>query len=73
MCAQVGGTARRVKRFFGDAKIPGPARAGWPVVVADDEIVWIPGVCRRGAASERSGRPVVRYACERFDGGLSSN
>lgn len=73
MCAQVGGTARRVKRFFGDAKIPGSARAGWPVVVADDEIVWIPGVCRRGAASERSGRPVVRYACERFDGGLSSN
>jgi len=62
--------ARRVKRFFGDAQIPGPSRAGWPVVLADDEIVWIPGVRRSDAASERSGRPVVRYACERTLGGL---
>ena len=65
--------ARRVKRFFGDARIPGPGRAGWPVVLADDEIVWIPGVRRTVAASERSGRPVVRYSCERVDGGLSSS
>jgi len=64
------GAARRVKRFFGDAHIPGPSRAGWPVVLADDEIVWIPGVRRSDAASERSGRPVVRYACERTLGGL---
>lgn len=67
------GSARRVKRFFGDAQVPGPSRAGWPVVLADDEIVWIPGVRRMRAASERSGRPVVRYACERVDGRLSSN
>ena len=72
MRAREGGAARRVKRFFGDAHIPGPSRAGWPVVLADGEIVWIPGVRRSGAASERSGRPVVRYACERFDGGLSN-
>jgi tRNA(Ile)-lysidine synthase len=64
--------ARRVKRFFGDAGIPGPGRAGWPVVLVDDEIVWIPGVRRTAAASERSGRPVVRYTCERFDGGPPS-
>jgi len=67
------GAARRVKRFFGDARIPGPSRAGWPVVLADDEIVWIPGVRRSDAASERSGRPVVRYACERTFGELRSN
>jgi tRNA(Ile)-lysidine synthase len=65
-----GGTARRVKRFFGDAKVAGPSRAGWPVVLAGDEIVWIPGVRRGAAAPERSGRPVVRYACERFRGEL---
>ena len=65
--------ARRVKRFFGDAHVPGPGRAGWPVVLADDEIVWIPGVRRTVAASERSGRPVVRYTCERFDGELASS
>ena len=63
--------ARRVKRFFGDARIPGPSRAGWPVVLADDEIVWIPGVRRVPAAPERSGRPMIRYICERFDGGLA--
>ena len=73
MRAREGGAARRVKRFFGDAQIPGPSRAGWPVVLADDEIIWIPGVRRTRAASERSGRPVVRYACERFDGGLANS
>ena len=65
------GPARRVKRFFGDARIPGPSRSGWPVVLADDEIVWIPGVRRVHAAPERSGRPMVRYICERFDGGFA--
>ena len=66
------GTARRVKRFLEDARVPGPDRAGWPVVLADDEIVWIPGVRRGVAATERSGRPVVQYACERFRGERSS-
>jgi tRNA(Ile)-lysidine synthase len=65
MRARESGPARRVKRFFGDAQIPGPSRTGWPVVLAGDEIVWIPGVRRSVAAPERSGRPVVRYACER--------
>jgi tRNA(Ile)-lysidine synthase len=68
MRAHEGGAARRVKRFFGDARIPGPSREGWPVVLADDEILWIPGIRRSDAASVRSGRPVSRYACERFDG-----
>ena len=68
MRVYAGGAARRVKRFFGDAQVPGPSRTGWPVVLADDEIVWIPGVRRTDAAPERSGRPVVRYACERVRG-----
>jgi tRNA(Ile)-lysidine synthase len=64
-----GGSARRVKRFLADARVPGPSRAGWPVVLLEDEIVWIPGVRRSDAASERSGRPTVRYVCERFEAG----
>jgi tRNA(Ile)-lysidine synthase len=64
-----GGAARRVKRFFSDAQVAGPHRAGWPVVLADGEIVWIPGIRRTAAASERSGRPVVTYLCERFHRG----
>ena len=59
--------ARRVKRFFSDAGIAGPEREGWPVVLADGEIVWIPGVRRSDAATDRSGRPVLRYRCERND------
>ena len=59
--------ARRVKRFFSDAGIAGPERDGWPVVLADGEIVWIPGVRRSDAATDRSGRPVLRYRCERND------
>jgi tRNA(Ile)-lysidine synthase len=59
--------ARRVKRFLRDAGIVGPDRIGWPVVLADGEIVWIPGVRRSDAATERSGRPALRYRCERQD------
>ena len=61
-----GGTARRVKRFFSEAGVAGPLREGWPVVLADGEIVWIPGVCRGAAATARPGRPEVRYRCDRI-------
>jgi tRNA(Ile)-lysidine synthase len=58
---------RRVKGLFRDAGIDAVRRRGWPVVLADDEIVWIPGV-RSGAASEfLSGRQAVVYECERHD------
>ena len=63
-----GATApRRVKRFLRDAGIAGPERAGWPVIEAAGEVVWIPGVRRSDAATVRSGRPVVVYHCERLD------
>ena len=58
---------RRVKRFLSDAGIAGPERAGWPVIEAAGEVVWIPGVRRSDAATVRSGRPVVVYHCERLD------
>lgn len=60
------GTARRVKRFLAEAGIPGPLRAGWPVVLAEGEIVWIPGVCRSDAATARPGRPAITFRCERY-------
>ena len=59
------GSARRVNRCFADARVPGPLRLGWPVVLADGEIVWIPGVCRSEAATARPGRPAVHYVCDR--------
>jgi tRNA(Ile)-lysidine synthase len=61
-----GGTPRRVKRFLGDAGIVGPDRAGWPVVLAGEEIVWIPGVGRAAAVAGASRTPGLIYTCE-FD------
>ena len=58
-----GFAARRVKRFFKDGGIAGVDRTGWPVVLLDGDIVWIPGLCRTIAATVPSGRPGVRYAC----------
>jgi tRNA(Ile)-lysidine synthase len=62
-----GGSSRRVKGLLRDAGVDAASRGSWPVVLADDEIVWIPGVRRSLAASARSGRPVVTYHCERID------
>lgn len=58
---------RRVKRYLSDAGVHGLDRAGWPVVVAGDDVIWIPGVRRSDAATVRSGRPVRHYVCERID------
>lgn len=62
-----GGAERRVKGLLRDAGVDAASRGAWPVVLADDEIVWIPGVRRSSAASARSGWPVVTYHCERID------
>ena len=62
-----GGGARRVKGLLRDAGVDAASRSAWPVVLADEEIVWIPGVRRSSAASARSGWPVVTYHCERID------
>jgi tRNA(Ile)-lysidine synthase len=68
MRVAAGHAARRVKRFFADAHVPARERAGWPVVLAGGDIVWIPGVRRSDAATDRPGRPGVHFHCERIDG-----
>ena len=65
--AAEGQQPRRVKRYLSDAGLRGAARTGWPVVVTGQDIVWIPGVRRSDAATDRSGRPVRHYLCERND------
>lgn len=59
--------SRKVKRFLSDARVPAALRSRWPVVLAGDEIVWIPGVRRSDAASVRPGRPAFLYRCELDD------
>jgi tRNA(Ile)-lysidine synthase len=61
------GATRKVKRFLSDARVSGAQRESWPVVLAGDEIVWIPGVRRSDAAAVRPGRPGVLYRCELDD------
>jgi tRNA(Ile)-lysidine synthase len=70
MIASGSTSPRRVKRFLSDAGVAGADRTGWPVVLADETIIWIPGV-RRAADAEpdRSGSPTetrILYVCERF-------
>ena len=62
------GRTRRVKRFFSDQRVLASDREGWPVIVADGEIVWIPGIRRGESTTDRSGDPRVCIACERLHG-----
>lgn len=60
---------RRVTRYFTESRVPVLDRPWWPVLLADGEPMWIPGVCRGLAAPIRPGRPeLIWYRCEReFD------
>lgn len=58
------GRPRKVKYFLSDAGITGHERTRWPVVLAGDQIVWIPGVRRSAVATARPGRPALAFACE---------
>jgi tRNA(Ile)-lysidine synthase len=56
---------RRVTRYFSEAHVPALDRSQWPVVLVDDEPVWVPGVCRSLAAPSRPGWPeLIWYRCE---------
>jgi tRNA(Ile)-lysidine synthase len=67
MIGAADGGPRRVKRFLSDAHVSGTLRPHWPVVLAGDEIVWIPGIRRGHAVAERPGRPGVLFRCEFTD------
>lgn len=57
---------RRVARYLSEARVPALDRPQWPVVVVDNEVSWVPGVCRSGAVPSRSGRPeLIWFRCER--------
>jgi tRNA(Ile)-lysidine synthase len=58
---------RRLKGLFRDAGIDAVRRRRWPVVVAGEQVVWVPGVRRASAAPVRSGRPYVTFRCEHID------
>jgi len=61
-----GGTVRKVKQLLSRAGVTGHKRAGWPVVLAGDEIIWVPGV-RGSNITERLGTAGVPFICELID------
>jgi tRNA(Ile)-lysidine synthetase-like protein len=59
--APLGGRGRRlIVRCFQDARIPRLERAGWPVLLAGDTVVWVPGVCRSSSLVPPAGTEAVR-------------
>jgi tRNA(Ile)-lysidine synthase len=57
----LGGTGRRlVVREMQDRKVPRSRRATWPVLVRNDELLWVPGVCRAAAALPPRGTDALR-------------
>ncbi|MGH7711005.1 MAG: tRNA lysidine(34) synthetase TilS, partial [Gemmatimonadaceae bacterium] len=59
---------RRVKRYFRELAIPVGERQNWPVVVADGQVLWVPGVCLSAAAVEHLGGRPTYLMCERRAG-----
>ena len=58
-----GGTHhRKLQDLFTDAGLLREWRAGWPVVLAGDEIIWVPGVCRAEFGPVADGEAAVRLA-----------
>jgi tRNA(Ile)-lysidine synthase len=61
----LGGTGRRlVVRCFQDLRVPRSRRESWPVVARDQEIIWIPGVCRSDGQLPSPGSEAVRVDAE---------
>lgn len=57
----LGGAGRRLAvRLLQEARIPRADRRRWPVVCADGEPVWIPGVCRAESPEPRPGEEALR-------------
>jgi len=66
ICTESHPAGRRVTRYFAEAGVPALDRSGWPVVLQESKIVWVPGVCRAVAVPNRPGRPdLIWYRCER--------
>jgi tRNA(Ile)-lysidine synthase len=55
---------RRVVRCFQEARVPRSQRTDWPVLAHDDDVVWIPGVCRSDALLPAPGTEALRVDAE---------
>jgi len=66
ICTPAAPAGRRISRYLAECGVPRLDRRGWPVVVLDGHVVWVPEVCRGLAAPHRSGRSgLIWYRSER--------
>jgi tRNA(Ile)-lysidine synthase len=57
----LGGPGRRLLvRCFQEARVPRLSRSHWPVLVAGESVVWVPGVCRAEALVPPAGSEALR-------------
>lgn len=55
---------KRVVRVLMEARVARADRQGFPVFVRDNELIWVPGACRAGAALPEPGSSAVRIDVE---------
>lgn len=61
----LGGTGRRlVVRCFQEVRVPRSRRWSWPVLAQNQEIIWIPGVCRSDVQLPSRGTEALRVDAE---------
>jgi tRNA(Ile)-lysidine synthase len=61
----LGGTGRRlIVRCFQEVRVPRSRRSSWPVLAQDDDVIWIPGVCRSDARVPAQGTEALRVDAE---------
>jgi tRNA(Ile)-lysidine synthase len=61
----LGGAGRRlIVRCFQEVRVPRSRRQFWPVVAQNDDIIWIPGVCRSDARLPARGTEALRIDAE---------
>jgi len=66
ICTLAAPAGRRISRYLAECGVPRLDRRGWPVVLLDGNVVWVPGICRGLAAPHRSGRSdLIWYRSER--------
>ncbi|NWG18846.1 MAG: hypoxanthine phosphoribosyltransferase [Chloroflexi bacterium] len=61
---------RRLQDILVDARVPRALRAEWPIVVAGDQVVWVPGVCVAEGYVAAMGRPAWHLWIEGLANGV---
>ncbi|HEX5574540.1 MAG TPA: tRNA lysidine(34) synthetase TilS [Gemmatimonadales bacterium] len=61
----LGGQGRRlVVRCFQDGRVPRSRRGSWPVLTQQDDLIWIPGLCRSAVRVPAPGTEALRVDAE---------